>query len=313
MRIVFMGTPEFAVPSLSILHQNGYEIAAVVTAPDKPAGRGYHLQASPIKRYAQAHGLMVLQPEKLRDATFLAQLRDLAADLQVVVAFRMLPSLVFSMPRLGCINLHASLLPQYRGAAPINWAIIRGETETGLTTFYIEQEIDKGNMIAQTRLSIGINETAGELHDRLMVQGAQLLLETVRAIANGTAQGQAQTQSKDLRAAPKIFTDTCRINWAQNAADIHNFVRGMSPYPAAFTLLNGQNLKILRSTLIPPDAKVSSPMPPAGTLHSDGKKYIHVATADTWIALQEVQPSGKRPMTIADFLNGYKGNLVQFE
>ncbi|MCC7223141.1 MAG: methionyl-tRNA formyltransferase [Chitinophagales bacterium] len=308
-----MGTPEFAVPSLSILHQNGYEIAAVVTAPDKPAGRGYHLQASPIKRYAQAHGLMVLQPEKLRDATFLAQLRDLAADLQVVVAFRMLPSLVFSMPRLGCINLHASLLPQYRGAAPINWAIIRGETETGLTTFYIEQEIDKGNMIAQTRLSIGINETAGELHDRLMVQGAQLLLETVRAIANGTAQGQAQTQSKDLRAAPKIFTDTCRINWAQNAADIHNFVRGMSPYPAAFTLLNGQNLKILRSTLIPPDAKVSSPMPPAGTLHSDGKKYIHVATADTWIALQEVQPSGKRPMTIADFLNGYKGNLVQFE
>jgi methionyl-tRNA formyltransferase len=313
MRIVFMGTPEFAVPSLSILHQNGYEIAAVVTAPDKPAGRGYHLQASPIKRYAQAHGLMVLQPEKLRDATFLAQLRDLAADLQVVVAFRMLPSLVFSMPRLGCINLHASLLPQYRGAAPINWAIIRGETETGLTTFYIEQEIDKGNMIAQTRLSIGINETAGELHDRLMVQGAQLLLETVRAIENGTAQGQAQAQSKDLRAAPKIFTDTCRINWAQNAADIHNFVRGMSPYPAAFTLLNGQNLKILRSTLIPPDAKVSSPMPPAGTLHSDGKKYIHVATADTWIALQEVQPSGKRPMTIADFLNGYKGNLVQFE
>jgi len=313
MRIVFMGTPEFAVPSLSILHQNGYEIAAVVTAPDKPAGRGYHLQASPIKRYAQAHGLMVLQPEKLRDATFLAQLRDLAADLQVVVAFRMLPSLVFSMPRLGCINLHASLLPQYRGAAPINWAVIRGETETGLTTFYIEQEIDKGNMIAQTRLSIGINETAGELHDRLMVQGAQLLLETVRAIENGTAQGQAQTQSKDLRAAPKIFTDTCRINWAQNAADIHNFVRGMSPYPAAFTLLNGQNLKILRSTLIPPDAKVSSPMPPAGTLHSDGKKYLHVATADTWIALQEVQSSGKRPMAIADFLNGYKGNLVQFE
>lgn len=311
MRIVFMGTPEFAVPALSILHRNGYEIVAVVTATDKPAGRGNRLMPSPIKRYAEEQGLLVLQPEKLRNTSFLAQLQSLNADLQVVVAFRMLPAAVFSMPRLGCINLHASLLPQYRGAAPINWAIIHGETETGLTTFYIEQDIDTGKMIGQTHLLIGADETAGELHDRMMQAGAQLLLNTVQAIETGTTEAIPQPVADDLRTAPKIFTDTARINWAQSAQQVHNFVRGMSPYPGAFTCLGGQTIKVLRTALLP-QIETNDLLLPVGAIVSDGKKYLHVVTAKGMLSVIQLQISGKRPMSIVDYLNGHKLPATQF-
>jgi methionyl-tRNA formyltransferase len=250
LRIVFMGTPEFAVASLDALVQAGCNIVAVITAPDKPAGRGMKLQESAVKKYAVEKGLPLLQPEKLKNPQFLETLRNLRADLQVVVAFRMLPEVVWNMPPMGTINVHGSLLPKYRGAAPINWAIINGEKETGVTTFKLQHEIDTGNILLQQRLPIGEEETAGELHDRMKVAGAELLVKTVQGLADGTLKEIPQSDVNDVPHAPKIFTETCQINWNKTVEEIHNLIRGLSPYPGAFTTLHGKTLKIYRVCLL---------------------------------------------------------------
>ena len=301
MKIVFMGTPEFAVSSLDILVQNGYEIVGVITVPDKPAGRGHKLQQSAVKKYALEHNLPVLQPEKLKDPVFIEQLQALNADLQVVVAFRMLPAVVFQMPRYGTFNLHASLLPQYRGAAPINWAVINGDTESGVTTFFIEQQIDTGNIIFQEKTPIAPNQTAGELHDVLMDIGSKLVLKTVQAIEAGNCTTQPQPNLPDLRPAPKIFTETCRINWQQPTAQVYNFVRGLSPYPAAFTTLHDKILKIYQAKPI-----IEMYNQTAGTFVTDQKTYLHIATTDGWIEVLELQMEGKKRMGVQEFLRGNK-------
>ena len=296
-----MGTPEFAVSSLDILVQNGYEIVGVITVPDKPAGRGHKLQQSAVKKYALEHNLPILQPEKLKDPVFIEQLQALNADLQVVVAFRMLPAVVFQMPRYGTFNLHASLLPQYRGAAPINWAVINGDTESGVTTFFIEQQIDTGNIIFQEKTPIAPNQTAGELHDVLMDIGAKLVLKTVQAIEAGNCTTQPQPNLPELRPAPKIFTETCRINWQQPTAQVYNFVRGLSPYPAAFTTLHDKILKIYQAKPI-----IEMYNQTAGTFVTDQKTYLHIATADGWIDVLELQMEGKKRMGVQEFLRGNK-------
>lgn len=299
MRIVFMGTPEFAVPSLEILLQHGYDIPAVVTAADKPGGRS-GLQESAVKKFAVANGLRVLQPEKLKNPVFLEELRALRADLQVVVAFRMLPELVWNMPPLGTLNLHGSLLPKYRGAAPINWAIINGETETGVTTFLLRHEIDTGDVLFQEKIPIGENETAGELHDRMMMLGAQLVLRTVQAIERGEARALPQSDTEATH-APKIFTETCRIDFAQSTRQVHDFVRGLSPYPGAWTNFEGKTLKILRT-----EKAAGETAPAPGQFVSDGKNFLKISTSDGYIQVLELQMEGKRRMNIRDFLNGHK-------
>lgn len=305
MRIIFMGTPEFAVPSLEILLDHGYEIPAVVTAPDKPGGRQGLLESA-VKKFARSQGIPVLQPPKLKNPEFLEQLRALQADLQVVVAFRMLPEVVWDMPPLGTLNLHGSLLPKYRGAAPINWAIIRGEKETGLTTFLLQHQIDTGDMLFQEKVPIGENDTAGDLHDRMMLVGAQLVLRTVQAIQNGEAHGQAQNDAEASH-APKIFTETCRINFDQPTQQVHDFIRGLSPYPAAWTMLEGKTLKITRTVKGASELPKADPAPP-GSFFSDGKSYLRVSTANGFIELLEVQLEGKRRMGVRDFLNGFKAD-----
>lgn len=302
MRIVFMGTPDFAVPSLEILLENGYDIAAVVTAPDKPGGR-QGTQVSAVKQCALRHGLPVLQPEKLKNPEFLDALRALRADLQIVVAFRMLPEVVWNMPPLGTMNLHASLLPKYRGAAPINWAIIRGEQETGITTFLLKHEIDTGDLLFQERIAIGENETAGELHDRMMMQGARLILRSVQALERGEVQPMPQTDA-EVTHAPKIFTESCRINFELPAVQVHNFIRGLSPYPGAWTELDGKTLKILRTEKAEKPSAESPAAP--GTFVSDGKNYLKVSTSDGYLNILELQMEGKRRMNVRDFLNGYR-------
>ena len=307
MKIVFMGTPEFAVPALDILVRSGYEIAAVVTAPDKPAGRGHQLSQSAVKKYALEKELLLLQPEKLRNKDFLSALSALQADLQVVVAFRMLPAAVYTMPPMGCINVHASLLPWYRGAAPINWAIINGERETGVSTFFIEQEIDTGYLIFQDKTTIGENETAGELHDRLKVMGASVLLKTVKAIESGNYPKIEQAIGK-FPTATKIFTETCRIDWQQSAMSIHNLVRGLSPYPTAFTQFNGLMMKIFGTAY----TQINTADLPAGTIATDQKTYLHIATNDYFVAITDLQLAGKKRLPILEFLRGY-GHLFQNE
>lgn len=295
-----MGTPAFAVPSLEQLHDSGFEIAAVVTSTDKMGGRGgKQLLESAVKQAAVARGIPVLQPEKLRDPAFLETLRNLKADLQVVVAFRMLPEAIWAMPRLGTINLHSSLLPRYRGAAPINWAVIRGERETGLTTFFIQQAIDTGDVLLQARTPIGENETAGELHDRLMELGAALLVETVRGIEAGSLQARPQDDA-EATPAPKIFHDTCRIDFGRPLAELHNFIRGMSPYPGAWTLLDGEELKLLRAR---PEAAAHSLSP--GTLLME-KRQLRIAVQGGYLQVEELQPQGKRRMSAGDFINGWR-------
>lgn len=301
MRIVFMGTPDFAVPSLQILLQHGYEIAAVVTAPDKPGGR-LGVQASAVKQFAVQNGLKVLQPEKLRNPDFLQELRTLKADLQVVVAFRMLPEVVWNMPPLGTLNLHGSLLPKFRGAAPINWAIIWGEKTTGVTTFLLQHEIDTGDILLQQPIPIGPDETAGELHDRMMLIGAQLVLETVRRLEQNNLQAQAQPDQEATH-APKIFRETCEINFHQSSQTLHNFIRGLSPYPGAWTTLQGKTFKILRSSL-PPDA-VTESSKPIGSYTTDGKTFLKVRAENGFLQLEEVQLEGKKRMTVRELLNGY--------
>lgn len=313
LRIIYMGTPEFAVASLRELVEGGYRVVAVVTMPDKPSGRhGSVLQASPVKQYAQRQGLPVLQPEKLRDETFLAELRALRADLQIVVAFRMLPEAVWDMPRFGTFNLHAALLPQYRGAAPINWAVINGEKETGVTTFFLTHGIDTGHLILRRRLPIAETDDAGAVHDRLMALGAALVVETVDLVLAGD--GRVDTIPQEsltggdtvLRPAPKIFKETCRINWQQPAKAVCDFVRGLSPSPAAWTewVAEGappQPMKIFRSAILPE----AHALPP-GAIRTDGSTYLDVAVTDGFVRLLSVQLAGKRRLDVKDFLNGVK-------
>jgi methionyl-tRNA formyltransferase len=299
MRILFMGTPDFAVPSLEILWKNGFEIVGVVTAPDKPGGR-LGVQESAVKKFAVAHGLTVLQPEKLKNPEFLAALKALRPDLQVVVAFRMLPEVVWSMPPLGTMNLHGSLLPKYRGAAPINWAVMNGETETGVTTFLLRHEIDTGDLLYQERIQIDPDETAGELHDKMMIVGADLVLKSVQALAEGRA---VPVPQQDVQAshAPKIFTETCKIDFNRPTGEVHNFIRGLSPYPGAWTMLDGKTFKILRSQ------KDASDQPPGkpGRFYSDGKHWLKIGTNDGFIQILELQLEGKKRMATRDFLNGH--------
>lgn len=303
LRIVFMGTPAFAVASLDALVKAGCRIVAVITAPDKPAGRGMALQQSAVKQYAVANSLPVLQPQKLRAPDFLEALRALNADLQICVAFRMLPEVVWSMPPMGTINLHASLLPQYRGAAPINWAVINGEKETGVTTFKLKHEIDTGNILLQERLPIDAEDTAGTMHDKMMETGAALLVETVKQLATGDIQESPQLLSTNetLHHAPKIFTETCEIDFNKPVTAAHNLVRGLSPYPAAFTFLNGKKLKVFQSFIVEKQPAVK-----AGQYETDGKSYLQFACSDGYLAVTELQLEGKKRMPVVDFLRGYR-------
>ncbi len=305
LRIVFMGTPEFAVASLDALVQAGCNVVGVITAPDKPAGRGMKLQQSPVKKYAVEKSLHILQPEKLKNPQFLEELKSLQADLQVVVAFRMLPEVVWNMPPLGTINVHGSLLPQYRGAAPINWAIINGEKETGVTTFKLKHEIDTGNVLLQERIPIGENETAGELHDKMKEVGAGLLVKTVKALVNGTIQEVPQLsitrEQPVIKHAPKIFTETCRIDWNKSIDEVHNLIRGLSPYPAAFTKMDEKTLKIFSSEKEPVTPKVAP-----GVYETDKKTFLKFACPDGYIKVKELQLEGKKRMEVEDFLRGYK-------
>ena len=306
LRIVFMGTPEFAVAALDKLVQAGCSIVGVVTAPDKAAGRGMQLQHSAVKQYAIEHGLFILQPEKLKSPDFLEQLKNLQADLQIVVAFRMLPELVWNMPPMGTVNLHGSLLPQYRGAAPINWAIINGEKFTGVTTFKLQHEIDTGDILLTATIPIGEQETAGELHDKMKEIGAELLLETVKGLSAGDLMETPQIQMDEARAAelkiaPKIFTASCQINWNNPVSEIYNLIRGLSPYPAAFSFLEGKKVKIFKTEIIN-----TVPTVAAGEFETDKKTFLYFAGSDGYIALLELQLEGKKKMEIADFLRGYR-------
>lgn len=311
LRIVYMGTPDFAVESLRCLVEGGYNVVGVITMPDKPMGRhGSVLQPSPVKVYAQEHGLKILQPERLKDEAFLQELRDLKADLQIVVAFRMLPEVVWNMPPMGTFNLHASLLPQYRGAAPINWAVINGDTETGITTFFLKHEIDTGEIIQQVRISIAETDNVGIVHDKLMKLGGQLVVETVDAILAGTVhpipQEELMRNNEPLRPAPKIFKDTCRIDWNLPAKKVYDFVRGLSPYPAAWTELRQPDGKVLALKVYEADKMEQTHTAPIGSISTDGKTYFRVAVPDGYVSLRTVQLAGKKRMDVADFLRGYK-------
>ena len=308
LRIVYMGTPDFAVESLRCLVEGGYNVVGVITMPDKPAGRGHKLQYSPVKQYALEHQLPLLQPEKLKDEDFLGQLRAWHADLQIVVAFRMLPEAVWAMPRLGTFNLHASLLPQYRGAAPINWAVINGETETGITTFFLKHEIDTGEVIQQVRVPIADTDDVGMVHDRLMLLGGRLVTETVDAILDGTVKPIPQEQMQadaPLRPAPKIFKDTCRIDWSRPVKQVYDFIRGLSPHPTAWTELHqeGQEtvvLKVYEAEKLPQMHNL-----PVGTVQTDGKTYLRVAVSDGFVGIRSLQLPGKKRLRVDELLRGY--------
>jgi methionyl-tRNA formyltransferase len=309
-RIVFFGTPEFAVASLEQLVISGYQVVAVVTAADKPAGRGLKPKASPVKVYALQHGISIFQPLNMKDPAFLDQLSVLKPDLQIVVAFRMMPKPIWSLPPLGTFNLHASLLPQYRGAAPINRVIMNGEHETGVTTFFLDEQIDSGKILLSEKVQIHPDETAGELHDRLMRTGSEVIIQTVDAIVSGRLDGISQETMVDsrtpLRTAPKIFREDCHINWNQNVTTVYNFIRGLSPFPGAFTYIRmpdgtSQVLKILRAT---PEEVETNIVP--GELISDGKTYLKMATKNGFIHLKDLQLSGRKAMNSLDFLRGFR-------
>ena len=296
LRIVYMGTPDFAVESLRCLVEGGYNVVGVITMPDKPAGRGHKLQFSPVKQYALEHSLPLLQPEKLKDEAFVEALREWKADLQIVVAFRMLPEVVWNMPRLGTFNLHASLLPQYRGAAPINWAVINGDTETGITTFFLRHEIDTGEVIQQVRIPIADTDDVGIVHDKLMMLGGKLVTETVDAILNDAVKPIPQEEMAvvgELRPAPKIFKDTCRIDWNQPVKRIYDFIRGLSPYPAAWSELVQPDGETVVMKIFETEKIIQSHQLTPGTLLTDGKTYIHVAAADGIIGIRALQLPGR--------------------
>lgn len=317
LRIVYLGTPDFAVEPLRRLVEKqrtcdccGYEIAGVVTMPDKMISkRGNQLLMSPVKQYAVSENLPVLQPESLKDEAFLSALKEWQADLQIVVAFRMLPESVWNMPRLGTFNLHASLLPQYRGAAPINWAIINGDKETGVTTFFLKHEIDTGDVIFRDVVAIGEKDNAGTLHDKLMLQGGDTVVKTVEAIVNGTASAVAQNRmyasESELRPAPKIFRDTCHINWNNSVAAVYDFVRGMSPYPAAwFEVADAQGKQYAIKVYEAEKENASHSFTP-GTLLTDGKSFVKVAVNDGYLHLIDIQLAGKKRMHVTDLLRGF--------
>ncbi|MBC6996518.1 methionyl-tRNA formyltransferase [Neolewinella lacunae] len=298
-RIVFMGTPEFAVPSLEILLAAGYPVVGVITATDKLGGRGNKtLLESAVKKCAVRHGIPVLQPRNLKDEGFHAELRGLEAELQIVVAFRMLPAAVWEMPRLGTFNLHGSLLPKYRGAAPINWAVIQGEEETGCTTFFLQHEIDTGDVLLQRRIAIGPDETAGEVHDRMMLHGAELVLQTVALIESGNYQPSKQNDAA-ATPAPKLHRENTRIDFTQPAIQVHNFIRGLSPWPAAWTLLGGEQLKIIRTHCTPAVHQF-----PAGTLLAEGRSTLKVACPGGFVHILSLQLAGRKRMSSEEFLNG---------
>ncbi len=308
MKIIFMGTPDFAVASLAALLDAGMNVVAVVTTPDKPAGRGQKMHESAVKQYALAKNIPVLQPVKLKDPDFVEALKSFNADLQVVVAFRMLPEIVWNMPPKGTINLHASLLPDYRGAAPINWAVINGEQKSGVSTFLLQHEIDTGDILFSEEVSIAEDDTAGILHDKLMNVGATLLVRTVEAIARGEHQGTPQQkllnangEIREPKMAPKIFKDTCKIDWNKPAIEVHNHIRGLSPYPAAYTTLQEKTLKIFASSIVNEVPRMSP-----GSVSSDGKTYLRFATNDAFIDVQELQMEGKKRMTVTEFLRGFR-------
>lgn len=310
LKIVFFGTPEFAVESLDALIKNGFNVVGVVTMPDKIAGRGHRLYQSDVKRYSLEHNLNVLQPERLKSEEFLSSLRNLDADLFIVIAFRMLPKEVWQMPRLGTFNLHASLLPKYRGAAPINRAVMNGDTETGVTTFFLKHEIDTGDMIMQRKIEILPEENVGNVHDKLMHLGAGMVIETVKAIIDGTLTTTPQPEG-DFTPAPKIFKDDCRIDWSRNALDIHNHVRGLSPYPAAWTIMveeSGRPLecKIYETRL----TEESCPDDAVGIMKKDGKRLL-AACSDRWLEILSLQPAGKKRMAAEAFLLGYHPSHFQ--
>lgn len=301
LRIIFMGTPEFAVASLEILVANGFNIVAVVTAPDRQKGRGQKIMTSLVKEAALKHNLPVLQPTNLKSAEFIEELKSYKANLQVVVAFRMLPEVIWNMPEFGTFNLHASLLPEYRGAAPINWAIINGETQTGLTTFFLTHEIDTGKIIMQEEEPIHELDTVGDLYERLMQKGAKLVLKSTELIKHNKIHPVAQKVSGSLKLAPKIFRATCEINWHQPGEAIRNFVRGLSPYPAAWTIINGQVCKIYSITI---DYGVDNAV--AGRVTTDNKNFLKIKTADGWVNIMSLQMQGKKRMEVKEFLRGNK-------
>ena len=307
MRIVYFGTPEFAASQLEAILTAGYEVAAVVTMPDKPAGRGQKIQYSDVKKTALKHGLPLLQPEKLRDPQFLERLASFEADLFIVVAFRMLPAAVWEMPQLGTFNLHASLLPQYRGAAPINFAIINGETETGLTTFFLNEEIDKGAVIMRETVKIRPDETAGELHDELMLLGNKVVVETIRKIENGDVKALEQNElskGETLKPAPKISREFCRIDWSKDLQSVYNHIRGLSPYPAAHTKLVSADGNTIEMKVFATEMETCQPDLEIGAVVTDNKKSLKVALRDGFLHLTEIQQAGKKRMAVTDFLRG---------
>jgi methionyl-tRNA formyltransferase len=309
LRIVFMGTPDFAVASLKKLHENNYNVVGVITAPDRPAGRGKKLAEPAVKKYALANKLKVLQPEKLKNQDFLAELKALKADLQVVVAFRMLPEVVWAMPRLGTFNLHGSLLPQYRGAAPLNWAIINGETKTGVTTFLLDREIDTGKILFKKEIEIREKDTVGSIHDSLMEIGAELVLETVDALASGNYTPVPQEEllgESEIKHAPKIYKEDCKINWSEDVEKVRNLIRGLSPYPAAWSTLvhNNTGEQISAKVFFAMHAEGKQETP--GTIESDGKNYLKVACGNGWLQITDLQIAGKKRMKANDFLRGFQ-------
>lgn len=308
MRIIFYGTPDFAVPSLQILVENNFNVVAVVTAADSPAGRGLQMKFSPVKEYALSQNIKVLQPHKLKDPAFLEEIKSLMPDLQIVVAFRMMPPVLWSMPPLGSFNLHGSLLPQYRGAAPINWAIINGEKETGVTTFFLQQEIDTGNIIFQEKIPIEDRDNATTLHNKMMHIGAALVLKTARAINNGKVDATPQNKidTNKLKAAPKIFKETCAINFNNGVDKVNNFVRGLSRYPAAYTYIVSKDNEKLQLKIYTAQKEYGEMNVAAGNMQTDGKTFLKFACNNGWLHALELQLQGKKAMTVQEFLRGFK-------
>jgi methionyl-tRNA formyltransferase len=313
IRIAYFGTPEFAASQLEAILKAGYEVAVVVTMPDKPAGRGRKIQYSDVKKTALEHGLPLLQPEKLKDPTFLEQLASYQANLFIVVAFRMLPAVVWQMPELGTFNLHASLLPQYRGAAPINFAIINGETETGLTTFFLNEEIDKGAVIMREKVTIRPDETAGELHDELMLLGNKVVVETIKKIENRDVRALPQEElleNQPLKPAPKISKEFCNVDWSLDCQTVYNHIRGLSPYPAAHTQLCSENGEIMDLKIYACEIESCTPSVALGSVVTDNRKYLKIALSDGFMHLTQVQQAGKKAMPIGDFLRGTQLNGI---
>ncbi len=309
LRIVYMGTPEFAVTSLKRLVEGGYNVVGVITAPDRPAGRGQKVRPSAVKEYAVSQNLPLLQPVKLQDPDFLTQLKSWNADLQIVVAFRMLPEVVWDMPRLGTFNLHASLLPQYRGAAPIHWAVINGEIETGVTTFFLDHKIDTGKIILQKKVAIKEADNVGVIHDKLMELGGELVVETVDALLNNNIQPIPQEKliEGELKNAPKLFRENCKIDWTQSVETIYNFIRGLSPYPSAWSpMFVASENKAIDVKVFASEKVIQKHNLDTGTIQTDGKEYIQVAVRDGFIAIKELQLPGKKRLKVDELLRGYE-------